>query len=248
MSTSALPYPAAPAASAAPSAPVAPSAERAPEAPGFWRAPFAASTYREIGYTVASLPIAIVGFTFAVTMFSLGVGLFVTVLGLPVLAVALAGARGLGAAERGRARGLLGLDVAAPAAVETPRGAGAWGGMRARLVDGAGWRALLFQVVMFPSRVASFVLSVTFLVTGWVVALLPAYSWVFPRYVGWPGYQVFDYTSGGERHEFYLESPVQIAGASLVGLVIVFLTPKLVRALTNIDRAAVRSMLGRPQR
>lgn len=245
MSTSALPYQAAP---AAPAATSGPSAERAQGSPGFWRAPFAASTYREIGYTVASLPIAIVGFTFAVTMFSLGVGLFVTVLGLPVLAAALAGARGLGAAERGRARGLLGLDVTAPVAVETPRGAGAWAGMRARLADGAGWRALLFQVVMFPSRVVSFVLSVTFLVTGWVVALLPAYSWVFPRYVDWPGYRVFDYTSGGERHEFYLESPVQIAGASLVGLLIVFLTPKLVRALTNIDRAAVRSMLGQPQR
>lgn len=241
MSTSTLPY------AAAPAAPAAPSAERVPGAPGFWRAPFVASTYREIGYTVVSLPIAIVGFTFAVAMFSLGVGLFVTVLGLPVLAAALAGARGLGAAERGRARVQLGLDVAGPAAVERSREAGAWAGMRARVSDGAGWRALLFQVVMFPSRVVSFVLSVTFLVTGWVVALLPAYSWVFPRYVDWPGYRLFDYTSGGERHEFYLESPVQIAGASLVGLAIVFLTPKLVRALTNIDRAAVRSMLGRPQ-
>ncbi|GAA3144114.1 sensor domain-containing protein [Streptomyces rectiviolaceus] len=235
MSTSALPYAA---------APTAPSPVRSAESPGFWRAPFAASTYREIGYTVMSLPIAIVGFTFAVTMFALGMGLFVTVLGLPVLAAALAGARGLGAAERGRARAQLGLEVAGPAALETPREAGVWAGMRGRLADGAGWRALLFQVVMFPSRVVSFVLSVTFLVTGWVVALLPAYSWVFPRYVDWPGYRVFDYTSGGERHAFYLESPVQIAGASLVGLAIVFLTPKLVRALTNIDRAAVRSMLG----
>ncbi|MFF1709945.1 sensor domain-containing protein [Streptomyces sp. NPDC058268] len=242
MSISAQPYAAA---AAAPSAPSVPAAERSAGSPGFWRAPFAASTYREIGYTVASLPIAIVGFTFAVTMFSLGVALFVTVLGLPVLAAALAGARGLGAAERGRARSQLGLDVAGPAAVQTPRDAGAWAGMRARLSDGAAWRALLFQVVTFPTRVVSFVLSVTFLVTGWVVALLPVYSWVFPRYLDWPGYRVFDYTSGGERHEFYLESPVQIAGASLLGLVIVFLTPKLVRALTNIDRAAVRSMLGK---
>ncbi|MFG2498275.1 sensor domain-containing protein [Streptomyces sp. NPDC048441] len=235
MSTSALPY------AAAPTAPTAPSSAGSP---GFWRAPFAASTYREIGYTLTSLPIAIGGFTFAVTMFSLGMGLFVTVLGLPVLAAALAVARGLGGAERGRARALLGLDVAGPAAVETPRDAGVWAGMRARLSDGAGWRALLFQFVMFPSRVVSFVFSVTFLVTGWVVALLPAYSWVFPRYLDWPGYRVFDYTSGGERHAYYLESPLQIAGASLVGLAIVFLTPKLVRALTNIDRAAVRSMLG----
>ncbi|WP_367043633.1 sensor domain-containing protein [Streptomyces sp. Je 1-332] len=240
MSTSALPYAAAPTASSSERAP----GGRSAGSPGFWRAPFAASTYREIGYTLTSLPIAIVGFTFAVTMFSLGMGLFVTVLGLPVLAAALAGARGLGAAERGRARALLGWEVAGPGALATRRDAGAWERMRARLSDGAGWKALLFQFVMFPSRVASFVLSVTFLVTGWVAALLPVYSWVFPRYLDWPGYRVFDYTSGGERHEFYLESPVQIAGASLIGLAIVFLTPKLVRALTNIDRAAVRSMLG----
>ncbi|MFI6092453.1 sensor domain-containing protein [Streptomyces sp. NPDC051218] len=235
MSISALPYAAAPTAS---------SSGRSMGSPGFWRAPFAASTYREIGYTLTSLPIAIVGFAFAVTMFSLGMGLFVTVLGLPVLAAALAGARGLGAAERGRARALLGLEVAGPRIRATRRDAGAWERMRARVSDSAGWKALLFQFVMFPSRVASFVLSVTFLVTGWVVALLPVYSWVFPRYVDWPGYRVFDYTSGGEHHAFYLESPVQIAGASLIGLAIVFLTPKLVRALTNIDRAAVRSVLG----
>lgn len=238
MSTGTLPY------AAAPSAPSAPSAAGPARSPGFWRAPFAAVTYREIGYTVASLPIAVVGFTFAVTMFSLGMGLFVTVLGLPVMAAALAGARGLGAAERGRARAGLGLDVAGPAPVRTSPGEGAWAGMRARLADAAGWRALLFQVVMFPARVTSFVLTVTFLVTGWVVALLPAYSWVFPHYLDWPGYRVFDYTSGGEHHAYYLESPLQIAGASLLGLAIVFLTPKLVRALTNIDRAAVRSLLG----
>ncbi|GAA1908527.1 hypothetical protein GCM10009837_35600 [Streptomyces durmitorensis] len=128
MSTSALPYAAAPSAPAAPAGLSPVGSSEVPESPGFWRAPFAASTYREIGYTVTSLPVAIVGFTFAVTMFALGVSLFVTVLGLPVLAAALAGARGLGAAERGRARTQLGLEVAGPAAVERPRDAGAWEG------------------------------------------------------------------------------------------------------------------------
>ncbi|MDG4865790.1 sensor domain-containing protein, partial [Streptomyces sp. T-3] len=92
MSTGTLPY----AATVAPSAAVAPT-RRAPEAPAFWRAPFAGSTFRELGYVVGSLPIAIVGFTFAVTMFSLGVGLLAVWAGLPVLVAALSGARGLGA-------------------------------------------------------------------------------------------------------------------------------------------------------
>ncbi|WP_425831452.1 sensor domain-containing protein [Streptomyces fractus] len=205
--------------------------------PGFWRAPFAGATYREIGYAITSLPVAIAGFVFAVTMFSLGVSTLVVWIGLPVLAGALAGARGLGAAERGRARALLGLDVAAPSA---PRA-----GLRGRLADAAGWKALLFHTVMFPWRVLSFVLSVTFLVTGWVVALFPTYSWVFHRYVGWPGYRIYDFTTdAGVHHAYYVESPAQIAAVSAIGFVLVFLTPQLVRALTSLDRVAVRSLLG----
>ncbi|MFE0105773.1 sensor domain-containing protein [Streptomyces sp. NPDC059009] len=215
----------------------------------FWRAPFSAVTFRELGYTVGSLPVAIVGFAFAVTLFSLGAGLLVTLLGLPVFAAMLAGARGLGAAERGRARGALGLDVAAPAPVAVPEGAGAWGAVRARVADAAGWKALVFQVVMFPWRVASFVLAVTFFVTGWVVALFPTYAWVFPHYLDWPGYRVFDFTtSGGTHHEYYIESPWQIAGVSLVGVALVLLTPVLLRALTSVDRAAVRGLLGAADR
>ncbi|MFH8608447.1 sensor domain-containing protein [Streptomyces sp. NPDC018029] len=235
MSTSTLPH--------TPSAPAPAGAYVSAKRPGFWRAPFSAVTFREIGYVMTSLPVAIAGFVFAVTMICLGAGLLVTVLGLPVIAAALAAARGLGAAERRRARTGLGLDVAGPGPVDAPRDAGRRAGVRARLGDAAGWRALLFQVLMFPWRVASFVLSVTFLVTGWVVALFPTYSWVFHRYVGWPGYRLYDFTSGGERHAYYITSPAQIAAVSLIGAVLVLLTPKLVRALTSVDRAAVRSLL-----
>ncbi|MGD6744338.1 sensor domain-containing protein [Streptomyces sp. BH106] len=205
--------------------------------PGFWRAPFAGATYREIGHTLTSLPVAIAGFVFAVTMFALGVSTLVVWIGLPVLAAATSGARGLGAAERGRARALLGLDVAAPAAPAA--------GLRGRLADAAGWKALLFHTVMFPWRVLSFVLSVTFLATGWVVALFPTYSWVFHRYLDWPGYRLYDFTTdAGVHHAYYVESPAQIAAVSAVGFVFVFLTPLLVRGLTNLDRVAIRSLLG----
>lgn len=222
-------------ASTTPTAPQAPA--RPHVRPGFWRAPFSGVTYREIGHAITSLPVAIAGFVFAVTMFALGVSTLVVWVGLPVLAAALAGARGLGAAERGRARSLLGLDVAAPAAPAP--------GLRGRLADAAGWKALLFHTVMFPWRVLTFVLSFTFLVTGWVVALFPTYSWVFHRYLDWPGYRIYDFTTdAGVHHAYYVESPAQTAAVSAIGLVLVFLTPQLVRALTNLDRVAIRSLLG----
>lgn len=230
--TTTLPY-------AAPAAP-----ERA-RRPGFWRAPVSARTFREFGYTLTNLPVAIAGFVFAVTLFSLGAGLAVTLLGIPVYAAMLAGARGLGAAERGRARARLGLVVADPAGPRTPPEGGAWARAWARLGDAAGWKALLFQVVMFPWRVTSFCVAVTLWVTGWVIALFPTYSWVFARYLDWPGYRVYDFTSGGEHHAYYIESPWQVAGVSAVGVLLVLLTPLVIRALNGVDRAAVRSLLGR---
>ncbi|MFI6878222.1 sensor domain-containing protein [Streptomyces sp. NPDC050400] len=206
--------------------------------PSFWRAPFSSTTYREVGHTLTSLPVAVAGFAFSVTMFALGVGTLVVWLGLPVLVAALTGARALGGAERGRARSLLGLDVPAPDAPAE--------GLRGRLTDAAGWKALLFHTVMFPWRVLSFTLSVTFLATGWAVALFPTYSWVFHRYLDWPGYRLYDFTTdAGVHHAYYIESPAQIAAVSAIGFVLVLLTPQLVRGLTNVDRAAIRSLLSR---
>ncbi|WP_425505854.1 sensor domain-containing protein [Streptomyces typhae] len=98
---------------------------------------------------------------------------------------------------------------------------------------------------MFPWRVASFVLAVTVWVTGWALALFPAYSWVFSHYLDWPGYRVFDFDSGSEHYEYYIESPWQVAGVSALGVLVVLLTPLLLRALTGVDRSAVRGLLGR---
>ncbi|MFI9270279.1 sensor domain-containing protein [Kitasatospora sp. NPDC052896] len=214
------------------------------EQPYFWRAPFAGQTYREFGFVLGSLVTATAGFSWAVTMFAFGVGTLVTALGLPVLALLLAGARGFGAMERGRARRLLGYDVPRPAPVRRRR-PGAWGAVTAGLADPAGWRAVLYQVVMFPWQVFGFVLSVTLWAVGWVSALYPLYAWVFPRFVGRPGLQLFDSTdSHGVRHVYYLSAPWQIAGLSTAGLLLVFLTPAVLRALNAVNRAAIRGLLG----
>ncbi|GAA2810517.1 hypothetical protein GCM10010441_39000 [Kitasatospora paracochleata] len=211
--------------------------------PSFWLAPFAPATYREIGYTLTSLPTAVFGFSVMITLFCTGAGLTVTVLGLPVLALMLTTARGLGAFERGRARTLLDTDVPGPRPV-SPTRTGIWGAITARLADAAGWKAALYQVIMFPWAVLSFCLSVTFLLTGWVYALYPLYHWVFARFTPWPGYRVFDYTdSSGVQHDYYITRPWQITGISLVGLILVFLTPQIVRGLTNVHRLAIRGLL-----
>ncbi|MFH9353545.1 sensor domain-containing protein [Kitasatospora sp. NPDC017646] len=220
-------------------------ARRTEQPPGFWRAPFSRQYYREVGYALTGLPVAIVGFAVSITLFCLGVGTFVTVLGLPVLAGLTTVARGLGRAERARVRGMLALDVPGPAPVRQVR-PGNWGAITARLADGAGWRAALHQLVMFPWAVFSFCLTLTFLVLGWAMALYPVYHWVFPRYTSWPGYQLFDYTDSHHvRHAYYVEGTGQIAAFSVVGVLLIFLTARLVHGLTGVNRAAARGLLGR---
>ncbi len=54
------------------------------------RAPIEGRSWGEFCYLLLSLPIGITMFTYGVTMFSLGAGLLVTFLGIPVLAAALA--------------------------------------------------------------------------------------------------------------------------------------------------------------
>jgi len=53
-------------------------------------------TWKEILYLLLNLPTVIVGFVYVVTAVTLGIGLSVTVIGLPLLAYALIGCRLLG--------------------------------------------------------------------------------------------------------------------------------------------------------
>ena len=213
--------------------------ERRHRLPAALRAPLEARSWREFGYLMLSLPISIIMFTFAVTMMPLGVGLLITFLGIPVLAAALAGCRGLGALERARARTLLGLDVAAPEPLRMRKpGAMAWIG--AILKSGASWRHLLYSILHFPWAVFAFSVAITFWVSGWTMLTYPLWFWLFPMYGGQDGVQLY----GDEAHRIYLDNPFEITVTALVGLLLTMATPWIVRALTQVDRLLVHGLLG----
>ncbi|WP_217133712.1 sensor domain-containing protein, partial [Streptomyces sp. AC558_RSS880] len=207
--------------------------------PAALRAPVEGRTWRELGYVLLSLPISILLFTYAVTMVSLGAGLLVTFLGVPVLAAALAGCRGFGAVERARARGLLGLEVAEPEPLRMERrGFTAWIG--AVLKSGTSWRALLYAVLHLPWAVLSFSVSAVVWPVGWSLLTYPLWFWALPAYGDQPGMQLY----GDEHHRIYLDNPFEIAVTAGVGLLFTLATPWIVRALTMVDRVMVHGLLG----
>ncbi|WP_338697397.1 sensor domain-containing protein [Streptomyces sp. Q6] len=207
--------------------------------PAGLRAPVEGRAWREFGYLLLSFPIAVIGFVWTVTMMSLGAGLLVTFIGVPVLAAGLAGARGLGALERARARTLLKLDVDAPQPLR-PRGNGPLSWMGATLKSGASWRHLVYTVLHFPWATFAFSVAIAFWTTGWTLFTYPLWQWVFPMYAGQAGLQLY----GDEAHSVYLNNPFEIALTSAVGLLFVLATPWVLRALTTVDRVMVTGLLG----
>jgi signal transduction histidine kinase len=205
------------------------------------RAPFEARTWREFGYLLLNLPMCITGFVWTVTMLSLGAGLLITFIGLPVLVLALGGCRAIGYMERNRARSLLWLDIEEPAPVRTKnRGFFPWLG--AQLGSGVNWRHAVYCLLHFPWGIFTFSVSVAFFTYGWGLLTYPLWRWVFPVYFGQQGLQV--YGGSGDSNGWRLHTPLDMLVCVLVGGTFVLVNPWLVRGMAHVDRMMVAGLLG----
>ncbi|MFF0539512.1 sensor histidine kinase [Streptomyces coelicoflavus] len=126
-------------------------------------------TWKEIAHLLANFPAALLGFVYVVTMLSVGAGLTVTVIGLPLLAAGLLGARQLGKLERARARALLGVRVDEPSPLPWRSGRGIFAQLWMSLKDPVGWRTVLYDVIRFPWGVLTFAVTLTSLFVLWPV-------------------------------------------------------------------------------
>ncbi|MFE1069618.1 sensor histidine kinase [Streptomyces sp. NPDC058783] len=126
-------------------------------------------TWKEIAHLLANFPAALLGFVYVVTMLSVGAGLTVTVIGLPLLAAGLLGARQLGKLERVRARALLGVRVDEPSPLPWRGRRGFFAQLWMSLKDPVGWRTVLYDVIRFPWGVLTFVTTLTSLFVLWPV-------------------------------------------------------------------------------
>ncbi|MFG2128366.1 sensor histidine kinase [Streptomyces sp. NPDC048751] len=125
-------------------------------------------TWKEIAHLLANLPMSLLGFSYVMTVMFTGAGLSITVIGLPVLAVGLAGARQLGRFERARARVLLGVRIDEPSPLPR-RGRGFLQRMWEALKDPVGWRAGLYELIRLPWGILTFALTLTSLFVLWPV-------------------------------------------------------------------------------
>ncbi|MET7932493.1 sensor domain-containing protein [Streptomyces sp. NPDC005322] len=145
-------------------------AERLPRPPAV---AFPAQTWKEIAHLLANLPLGIIGFVYAVTWLSVGVGMSITVVGLPLLALGLLGSRLFGRFERARARALLSVRIEEPSPMPRRRDGGFFGWLWTSLRDPVGWRSTLYAGIRLPWGVLTFTTTLTGLFVGW-----PVLPWV----------------------------------------------------------------------
>ncbi|MFJ8358680.1 sensor histidine kinase [Streptomyces sp. NPDC093984] len=131
-------------------------------------------TWREIAHLLANLPMSLIGFIYVVTVLSTGGALTVTVIGVPLLAAGLLGARQLGKLERARARALLGVRVEEPTPLPLRKSGGMVQWLSMMLKDPVGWRTLLYDFIRLPWGILSFTVTFMSLFVLWPVLPLLA--------------------------------------------------------------------------
>jgi len=204
-------------------------------APPFFTEPFRVRTWKETAYSLISLPAGVVWFSVLLTLLVVSVSTFF-LLGIPLLVGTLLlagmGARG----ERVLSRTLLDQPIE-----DRPRREYDWSKWRdwlKPLADLGAWREVLYLMLLFPFGLALFIVAVV----CWSVAVS-----VFTAPIWWfaiPEDSRGDFLWPGNKFDNPFEWLLTIGG----GLLLLLLTPWIIRGLVSVQKAVMRGLLGPTRR
>ena len=185
-------------------------------------------SYLNIVYLLLAFPLGTFYFVFLVTGLSLGLGLSVTVIGLPLLALVLGGSRVLCRFERGLVAALLKESI--PPSVHRPATKGLWSRLKALLTDRTTWTGTFYLLLEFPLGVAAFTI---------VVALLS----VALAQIGAP--IIYAYADI-DLFIWYVDTLHEAFALSVIGVVWLFLSMHVINGLAFIMGRIARALLSKP--
>jgi signal transduction histidine kinase len=202
--------------------------------PRFLTEPFRLRTWRETSWAIVALPLGVAWFSLFLTLLTTSLSLIVLIVGLPLLALTLWAARAAGRAHREVASAVLGVQIPGAPVVPAPE-ARPFRRFLQPLADLSTWRALAYLLVFsFPLGLALFLTAVIL----WSVALglLTSPIWYSAVPEGNRGDVFWD----GNQLDTAWEWAAVVGGAILL----VLLTPWIVRALVFFDVLLMRALLG----
>ncbi|GLW93993.1 sensor domain-containing protein [Actinokineospora globicatena] len=184
-----------------------------------------------LGYMVMNLPLGIAGFVAVVTLFSVGLGTAVVWVGLPVLALAVVGARVGARVERARVYAMLDTYIASPYVPLPERGR--W---KARVRDVATWRDVSYFVLLLPIGVFEF----TVMVTAWSLTLGLLFLPIYYRYLPTGSWRIGDW----DHPLVVVDSFVEALPFAALGLLLLALTLPVTKGLGKAHAYYARALLG----
>ena len=119
-----------------------------------------AAGYRALTHNLLGLPLGVAYFTWLVSGLALGLGLAITLLGIPILTLVFATVRPLLAGERAMSNALLGTDIESAPLAPAPDGEGWIKRLQAYWTDSATWRGIAYLLARFPVGTATFTVAV----------------------------------------------------------------------------------------
>ncbi|WP_433535869.1 sensor histidine kinase [Micromonospora sp. CA-249363] len=149
------------------------------------RQPLARSIPRQLfvdsGYVLLGLPLGVASFVVLIAGLSAGIGLMVTVIGLPILSGTLYAARGLADIERLRLPAVLRQPRVRPRYRLPEAGASAWRRIFLPMRDAQSWLDLAHGILRLIVALATFVVTVVWWGIALAGSLYWAYDWALPR-------------------------------------------------------------------
>jgi signal transduction histidine kinase len=181
-----------------------------------------------IVHLLVNLPLGVAYFTLLATGVSLGLGLLITLLGIPVLIGTGWLVRALGNIERARINTFLGTTLRDPYRPAAPE-AGWIGRLFAVGADPAVWRDFLFLILRLPMGLLTFTVTVTIWALG--VGLLGSpVAYLFG---------VFRMNFG----DFVFDGPLAVVLATLAGVVVLVLAVGITKGLAALDVVMAGALL-----
>lgn len=211
-------------------------------------APFRGQTYRNLLYLALAFPLGLGYFVGFVTGGALGVGLLITLVGLPILLVTLSATTLAASLEAWLATHLVGVEASVPAVLRDSAledglvlpGDGFLDAVRRLLTAPSTWTSVLLVLSKFAFGIASFVALVTTgAVTGTMVAAPLVYDTATVNLGPTPGAAAGRYTVGPWVVDTFPEALAVAAG----GLVFAVVALNLLNALAQVQARYTAALL-----
>ena len=200
---------------------------------GFFRAISNSQTYLNMLYLFFSFPLGLIYFIFIITGISLGLGLFITWFGIPILLGTMYMWIGFGNIERKLSSALLNVKIQYLSPKET-KTKSLWGKLKKRITDTSTWKDLGYLIIKFLG-IFSFIILVTL-----ISVTLSFIAFPFLYYLTDTGAITLNLCSGAWCSVY--NYPVAIF-IGVVGIFMIFISLAVFNGLASLSGLIAREIL-----